>query len=215
MLKAIRGFIPSKGRVAFDGVDLAGISENQRTKLIGYLPQSPPQSSRLLVWELATGALRMADSLLDTATLEHQIETSLKRFGLQEYALRPINELSGGKRQLLGVSVALARRSPLLLLDEPTSALDLRWQLEVLHAVRDVCRNTAVALVAIHDINLAFGLCDEVIILDKGSILDIGPPHDVINRDLLTQAYDIQARVEHLSDGRAVILADPPSENPI
>ena len=83
-----------------------------------------------------------------------------------------------------------------MLLDEPTSALDLRHQVELLKLVRaEVASRSSLALVAIHDLNLAARYCDELVMLHDGHVVAQGSPADVLAPDLLARVYGIRARV--------------------
>ena len=110
---------------------------------------------------------------------------------------------------MVGLAQVLVRAPRLLLLDEPTSALDLRWQLQVLQAVRQrVQQQGSVGLVAVHDLNLALRFCQRVLVLGGGTVLAQGDPAQVLTPALLRQAYGVQARVERCSQGHLLVLAD-------
>ena len=75
---------------------------------------------------------------------------------------------------MIGLAQVLVRAPRLLLLDEPTSALDLRWQLQVLQAVRAlVDEGQTLALIAVHDLNLALRFCDRIAVLGQGRVLAV------------------------------------------
>ncbi|WP_353619066.1 ABC transporter ATP-binding protein [Paracidovorax cattleyae] len=119
------------------------------------------------------------------------------------------NHLSGGERVRVALAGAFFSQAEVLLLDEPTSALDLRWQLTVLQTVRAlVDGGQTLALIAVHDLNLALRFCDRILVLGQGRILADGVPADVVTPQLLQQAYGVRARVERCSRGHPVVLAD-------
>ena len=110
---------------------------------------------------------------------------------------------------MIGLAQVLVRAPRLLLLDEPTSALDLRWQLQVLQAVRAlVDEDRTLALIAVHDLNLALRFCDRIAVLGQGRVLAAGRPADVLTPALLRAAYGVRARIEHCSLGHPLVLAD-------
>lgn len=213
LLKVMAGLVRAEGETLFDGTNLADMPRTGRLAVTGYLPQTPPQSSRLLAWEVALAAFRAAAPATPRQQAEHRIQTMFARFELEEFALRPVSTLSGGKRQLLGLALVLARQVPLMLLDEPTSALDLRWQVQSLAAVREAVRRTgAVAMLALHDINQAVQFCDELIVLKQGRILASGPAERIVTPELLRETYGVTGQIETTPSGRRVVLIDDIAE---
>ena len=120
----------------------------------------------------------------------------LERLGITHLASRYVHELSGGQRQLVAVGQMLVREPEVLLLDEPTSALDLRHQVELLQLIRrEVSHNDSIALIAIHDLNLAARYCDQLIVLHRGRLMAQGQPSEVLTPGLLEEVYGLRAKV--------------------
>lgn len=211
LLKSLAGQIKFTGYVEYDEHDVLKLSTPERIARIGYLPQVPIQATGLLVWEVALSMFRTTSPDLSNHDAEERIQNVFNKLDLIKYAFKPVDELSGGKRQLLGLALIIARQTRLMLLDEPTSALDLRWQLETLSIIKNVVNEiNAISIVALHDINLALRFCDDVIMLRDGKILAAGPSKEVISSDLLRQAYNVEARVEQCSLGHTMVLVDKP-----
>ncbi|QEA13054.1 ABC transporter ATP-binding protein [Comamonas flocculans] len=223
LLKAIAGLHPVQGRVLLDGIDLARLPPRERLRRVGYLPQALPQASSLVAYEAMLSSLHASRPGLGRSQAEAAIEHTFATLGLKALALRPLNQLSGGQRQMIGLAQVLVRAPRLLLLDEPTSALDLRWQLLVLQAVHAlVAQGQTLALMAVHDLNLALRFCQQVVVLGPGRpharMLAAGRPAGVLTPELLRAAYGVQARVERCSRGHPLVLADSalaiPDEDP-
>ena len=209
LLKALAGHLAYRGTARFGGCDLTRLGHRLRTRLVGYVPQSPPQPSSLLAYEFAISALRVAFPDLASASAAARIDAAFERLGLSDQALRPVQELSGGKRQLLGLAQAIVRDAPLLLLDEPTSALDLRWEVEALGVLRDLARDAGtLCLIALHDLNLALRFCDQVILLAQGGVLAAGLAAGTLTPDRLFQAYGVVARIETCTQGQPFVIVD-------
>jgi iron complex transport system ATP-binding protein len=209
LLKAVAGLRPAQGRVLLEGTDLATLPSRERLRRVGYLPQTLPQSTSLVAYETWQSALRASRSEWSGAQCEAAIESVVAALGLQALALRRLDELSGGQRQMVGLAQVIVRTPRLLLLDEPTSALDLRWQLQVLQAVHTLAQQQgAIGLVAVHDLNLALRFCQQVLVLGSGGVLAAGEPAKVLTPALLRRAYGVQARVERCSQGNLLVLAD-------
>lgn len=211
LMKALAGLLKYTGRICFEQQELSELSNRQRMQTIGYLPQTLPQPTTLVAYELVFSACRATWAGLPVSEIEQRIEKVFTQLGIGELALRKMQELSGGQRQMVGLAQVLIRQAPLLLLDEPTSALDLHWQLSVLQAVRDETRQwQSVALVASHDLNLTLRFCDYLLILLPDGTTRFGAAEEVLTPDYLRQAYQIEGRVEACSRGHTLVLADRP-----
>jgi iron complex transport system ATP-binding protein len=207
LVKALCGLLPYAGTARLGEAELAGLDHRARLERIGYLPQAPIQESTLLAYEYALSTLQVSGGRTEDAAAA--IEAVFDLLELRDFALRPVGELSGGKRQLLALACILARRPALMLLDEPTSALDLRWQIEVLTTLRrELAERRSTALICLHDVNLALRFCDTAMVLSGGKIIAAGPAADVITADVLREAYGVDARIEECSRGHPVALVD-------
>jgi iron complex transport system ATP-binding protein len=83
----------------------------------------------------------------------------------------------------------LAQDTPLLLLDEPTAALDLRHQERTLRSVRACAEAGACVIVVLHDLNLAAGYADRIVLLEQGRVAADGTPLQVLTEDNLQRVY--------------------------
>ena len=194
LVKAIAGIKkPTAGSVTISkgGTELTG---RDRVEAIGYVPQDLLSSATLTAFESVMISARRRgvdgwDPLERTADVMH-------RLGITHLSDRLVSDMSGGQRQLVAVAQMLVREPSVMLLDEPTSALDLRHQVELLQLICDEVRGTdRVALVAIHDLNLAARYCDELLVLKAGRLVGQDTPHAVLTPDLLEDVYGFRARV--------------------
>jgi polar amino acid transport system ATP-binding protein len=103
----------------------------------------------------------------------------LRRFGLEEKASQFPDRLSGGQQQRVAIVRALAMEPDLLLLDEVTSALDPELVAEVLNVVRELAAGGMTMLIATHEMGFARDIANRVCFLDKGRILEQGPPAQI------------------------------------
>ncbi|MCF6460924.1 ABC transporter ATP-binding protein [Clostridium sp. Cult3] len=110
---------------------------------------------------------------------------------------RSINEISGGERQRVVVAKTLAQKPDIILLDEPTSHLDINHQIEILRLLKRLNRKHGTTIIlVIHDINLANRYSDRILLLDKGQVLGIGKPSQVVNSYNIEKAYNLKVVVE-------------------
>lgn len=211
LLKSLACIHKYDGDACFKGESLATMERHRRMRIIGYLPQALPQATTMVAYELVYSGVRAACGHLSIYETEQRIENVFNRLGIFELSLKKMSEMSGGQRQMIGLAQVLVRQPELLLLDEPTSALDLHWQLNVLRTVRDeTSKHRSIAFVASHDLNLALRFCDLLLVLVKGKVLEMGPPHEVLTSKCLSLAYGVEGRVETCSLGYPIVLADRP-----
>jgi len=138
----------------------------------------------------------------DVALARHAME----RVGIADLADRSILELSGGERQLVLIARALAQGPKVLLLDEPTAHLDLRHRVRVLALVRQFAAEGGGALVVSHDLSLAARTCDRIALLAEGRLLATGSAHEVLTRENLKRAFDIEAEIVMAPDGAPLVV---------
>lgn len=125
------------------------------------------------------------------------VKRALQRTNTWHLKDRSINEISGGERQRVIISKALAQETKVILLDEPTSSLDIHHQLEILDLLKELNEETGVTIIMVlHDINLAARYSKEVILLHLGKLLAIGKTEEVLTVENLQKAYEIEMIIE-------------------
>ncbi len=215
LFKCIAGLLPHSGSVLVDGDRTEGMRAAELSRRVAYLPQEVPVHAVLTVFEAVLLARRHGGSWRVSDDDLQDVEATLRSVGIDDLAMRYLNELSGGQRQLVSVAQALVRDSTVMLLDEPTSNLDLQRQLEVLALVRAHAEARCSSVwITLHDLNLASRFADQVVVLNGGTVHSVGRPHEVMTADMLRQVYGVRADVTRHDDGVPYVHAIESTRTP-
>ncbi|MBI6912264.1 ABC transporter ATP-binding protein [Pseudomonas sp. SIMBA_059] len=212
LLRAVAGLEKMHGVVRLGDLDLSAMSVGERARRVTYMPQNLPPGLSLSVMESVIAALRVArvdvPPLSSEACLREAFE-ALRRIGIAHLADQWLSTLSGGQRQLVSLAQLIARRPQVMLLDEPTSALDLNYQLKVMDCVRGLVReHQLIAVVVLHDINLAARFADHIAVLRQGRLYASGAADQVLDPLMFAEVYGVQARIERCSQRSLQVLVD-------
>ena len=124
------------------------------------------------------------------------IDWAIEVTNLKEHQNKMLNSLSGGQQQRVWIALALAQKTPILLLDEPTTYLDVKAQIETLNLLRKINKEYQITIIMVHhDINQAIHYRDEIIAMKNGQLMFQGKPHEVINQKTLKEVYDYDLNV--------------------
>ncbi len=189
---------PRKGSILLDGRDINEMRLMELAKKMGYISQSTSQVFPATAFDTVLMGRRPH---IGWRSSEKDTEIALemmKMLNIEKFAMRDINELSGGQQQKVFIARALTQEPDVLLLDEPTSNLDIRHQLEVMDIIKKIVREKGLsAIMAIHDLNLASRYADRIIMLNGGTIVDAGSPSAVLNSENIKHVYDVEAIVRN------------------
>jgi ABC-type polar amino acid transport system ATPase subunit len=128
---------------------------------------------------------------------ERAARALLERVGIAEKADQYPADLSGGQQQRVAIARALAMEPKLMLFDEPTSALDPEMIREVLDVMRDLARDGMTMLVVTHEMGFAREVCDRLVFIDGGRIVEEGPPAEFFANARSERAREFVDKIIH------------------
>jgi iron complex transport system ATP-binding protein len=206
LLKCLNKILrPEKGCVLLDGKDLLEMDGNEVARTLGYVPQKYGEE-RLTVYDTVLLGRKPYIRWAAAETDFRIVERVLQIMHLEEYALRPVEELSGGEMQKVIIARALAQEPKILLLDEPISSLDLKNQLEVMELIcRVVADQGLSAILAIHDINLALRFSDQLLFLKEGKVHAFVDPR-AVTPGVVKEVYGVDVILQEVQ-GYPVVIA--------
>jgi iron complex transport system ATP-binding protein len=202
LLKCIdRILVPSSGSITVDGREAIEMDRMEMARMMAYVPQNSLRVFPNTVFDIVLmGRRPYVGWKMDREDREKAWEV-LQLLGIEELALNPFTELSGGQQQKVVIARALAQETEVVLLDEPTSNLDVWHQIDVMEILRTLVRKRGLtAIIAIHDLNMAARYSDRMLMMKKGRIVAGGKPAAVMTRENLEAIYGIKADVRFTED---------------
>lgn len=206
LLKLIAGALdPLSGRVLLDGFLTHALGPRMRAQRIAMVQQESTLLFPARAWEFVLQGRHPYGRTLRFETEEDVgiARNALAQVGAEHLSDRWMDKISGGEKQRVILARALAQQPLLLLLDEPTLHLDIGAQVDLLDALRRLAsENRYTVVVVTHELNLAGEYADQVVLLQRGKCLRVGPPATVYQRELLEQVFQTSLSVEVGASGR-------------
>ena len=181
----------SQGQVLLNGQPLQAMARRRIAQQLAVVEQQADTHDAVSVFEaVALGRTPWLSALRPWSVEDTAIvEQALRDVDVSHLRTRIWRDLSGGERQRVHIARALAQRPHILLLDEPTNHLDILHQLSILKTVQDL---TVTTLIALHDLNQALS-CDRVAVLERGQLVALGKPCDVLTPQRLHATFGVHA----------------------
>ena len=182
---------PDSGDIIFLGKSIAGIparafhrSPRRRDLQIVFQDPNDSLNPRYTAFDSIAHPLRRLEGLRDGSVLASRVREAASRAGLPVDLLeRYPHQLSGGQKARVGIARAIAPRPKLLVLDEPTAALDVSIQAVILQLLDRLRREDDIALLFVsHDLNVVRMLCDRLVVLRQGIVVEAGDSRTVFER---------------------------------
>jgi len=196
LLRALAQLIPHRGSIRIDERDIDSLSRTELARHIAYLTQGHHAHWPLPAHEIvALGRLphRQGFSARLSEYDREVIQRSMKLADCEEFAARPVNQLSGGERARVMLARALAVEAPILFCDEPIASLDPYHQLHILAMLRRHAESGAIVISVLHDLTEAGRFCHRLLLLHRGRLVADGVAAEVFTADNLAEVYQVKA----------------------
>lgn len=190
LLQAMAGLIePQGGEVQLGETALAAMTQRERARAIGYLPQAAE-----IAWDVPVRSLVALGRMPHGDSREEPVDAALAALDLVDLAGRRAQMLSGGETARVLLARVLAGQPKWILADEPLAALDLAHQLALLSRLRAAADAGAGVVLVLHDLALAMNHADRAVVLDKGRIAADGRCESALAAEVIERVWSVPAR---------------------
>ncbi len=197
LLKCINHILsPKKGDIYHNDNDIQSMKLLERAQRLGYLSQKQEQIFPSTVFDVVLTGRYPHSPIRFTNRDIDRVSEALSMMGLQEFAQREFNRLSGGEQQQVLIARAIVQGADILLFDEPTNNLDLKHQLGIMELIRRIThKSKKTAVTAIHDLNLASAFSDKIVVMHQGKIFSAGKPSEVLTSENIREVFGVDVKI--------------------
>ena len=188
LAKALCGFVPSQGKLTYEGQDISQDSIAERSERIGFVLQNPNQmiSQTMIFDEVALG-LRLRG--IEEAEVEARVHEVLKTCGLYSFRKWPISALSFGQKKRVTIASILVLKPEIIILDEPTAGQDYKTYTDIMNFLDSLQKQGHTIVMITHDMQLMLEYSDRCLVVVEGEIIADDKPVTILNqKDLLESA---------------------------
>lgn len=188
LAKALCGFVPSQGKLTYEGQDISQDSIAERSERIGFVLQNPNQmiSQTMIFDEVALG-LRLRG--IEEAEVEERVHEVLKTCGLYSFRKWPISALSFGQKKRVTIASILVLKPEIIILDEPTAGQDYKTYTDIMNFLDSLQKQGHTIVMITHDMQLMLEYSDRCLVVVEGKIIADDNPVTILNqKDLLESA---------------------------
>ena len=188
LAKALCGFVPSQGKLTYEGQDISQDSIAERSERIGFVLQNPNQmiSQTMIFDEVALG-LRLRG--IEETEVEARVHEVLKTCGLYSFRKWPISALSFGQKKRVTIASILVLKPEIIILDEPTAGQDYKTYTDIMNFLDSLQKQGHTIVMITHDMQLMLEYSDRCLVVVEGEIIADDKPVTILNqKDLLESA---------------------------
>ena len=187
-------YTQNSGNIFIDSINTKD-SDIETRKKIGYLPESNPLYGEMLVKDY----LRLIGDLRDLSKSDYKnnLSNAIDETGIHEYYYSPINQLSKGYRQRVGLAQAILHQPEILILDEPTEGLDPNQRVTMRNLIKSLGEQRTIML-STHVLQEVETTCSRIILINKGKLIAEGTIEDILENQNKNQSIEIEIIGENI-----------------
>jgi len=193
------------------GQDITRMARHRIAQIISVVPQVnfSPFSFSCLDMVLMAGTARIRAWSAPSRKEQDRAASAMADVGIDHLTSQAFNTISGGERQLVMLARALFQETPIMLLDEPTAHLDFTNQHRIMALMRKLVKKRQMTvIITLHDPNLTYHYCDDVVLIHQGRVAAAGKTVDTLTSEVLTQVLGDNIRLDITTGGVRVAVPE-------
>ncbi len=211
LLRLLAGTLaPLQGTVTLEGQSIARLSRLALAQRIAVVPQETHATFDVTALDIVLMGRypHLGAFQLEGAEDLRVARDAMRATATTAFEHRAFATLSGGEKQRVAIASALAQASDVLLLDEPTASLDIGSQFDVVDLLLRLNRERGTTMVvSTHDLNVAAGLCHELVMIRDGRVIAHGRTGDVLTPATVRALYGVEAEIAmHARAGHLTVV---------
>lgn len=187
----LNGTLRGRGEIIIDGIRLDNSTIKEIRRRVGLVFQDPDDQLFLssVYDDVAFGPLNMG---LSVSEIEDAVKIALTRVNMEKFAHKPAHHLSFGQKKLVAMATVLSMDPSIMVLDEPSSNLDPRARRNMIKLLQNL---DVTKIISTHDMDLAWEICDMVVIMYEGRIVRTAATKDILTDEEMLVGYGLEAPV--------------------
>ena len=195
---------PQNGAITFEGENLLKMNRRERARKIAYVPQHIHFGDLSVLNSVLMGRVSFFGMKAGKEDYE-AVEKILTDMGLEDFADRSAEALSGGEKQKIAIARAMAQEPKLMIFDEPTGNLDIANERLIMEEAKKLAREKNISILSsLHDLNQALEFGDRFFLMKDGVICYAGGK-ECITEETIRDIFDVNIKIVEV-DGRSVVL---------
>ena len=195
---------PKSGSISFENQDLLKMNRRERARRIAYVPQHIHFGDLTVMDSVLMGRVSyfgMKAGLEDYAAVERILE----EMGLQDFAGRSAEALSGGEKQKIAIARAMAQEPKLMIFDEPTGNLDIANEQLIIQEARKLAKEQNISILSsLHDLNQALYFGDKFFFMKDGVVKYAGNS-EIITEEIIKDIFDIDVKIVEIENQKVIL----------
>ncbi len=193
LLKSLANQIKFRGKVFINKQNVKTLSRIQRGQTVSYLPQITSSASITVEKLVSHGRYPyMTHNRVLNDEDRKIILNAMKNTDVEHLRKQYINQLSGGERQRAFLAMILAQDTDVIILDEPCNFLDIDHQISILKIIRCLKNSGKTIVLVLHDLQQAFTIADNIILIDNGKIVMNDSTSNVVKSNVIDNVFNLK-----------------------